>query len=478
MMPTVSEEQRRMDPRIWVAQLLLLVSILSYIALGFANRASTDDYCFASRAVEHGFWQSQAWWWNNWQGTYSSTFVQSVIGALAAWQFSPFLLIFFWNLTAFWAVREWMLLLGMRPGLLAPLVSMGLLFAALSGTANVFQSVFWVSGAVTYTSPLILLCASMAVLARALRRTHDSLLSYTALIAGLAIGSAGFSPIYAVVQVAVFVLIFGALQLFAPPALRKRGQILAGTAFIFALLGLLLMYTAPGTSIRSSRMDLDSSWISILLRAVLNTLLYFTYALTVSSPWAILFAFALGGWIGLRYVPLDAVQRRLAQQRSFRRIAWITAFIYALLFTAFFVPSFAAGGPPPLRAGIIIQSLTVLMVFGWGLSMGMGLQQAAPFPAVARMTGAVALLLVFVLGPLGTTLDLAGRMGDFYTFAREWDERDAYLRSLPDGAEATIQSFSFDLADVYLVERLEPDPGLRACLATYHGLAQIQVVDR
>lgn len=477
-MNTAAEDPQRSDPRLLVALLALLLPLLAYIVLGFANRASTDDYCFASRAVEYGFWESQAWWWNNWQGTYSSTFVQSVIGALAAWQVSPFLLIFFWNLTAFWAVREWMLLLGLRPSRLALLASLGLIFAAFSGTANVFQSVFWVSGAVTYTSPLILLCAAMAVLARALRRTDDALLPYAALIAGLAIASAGFSPIYAVVQVATFVLTFGALQLFAPPALRQRGQILAGTAFLFAVLGLLLMYTAPGTSIRSSRMDLDPSWISILLRALINTLLYFTYAFTVASPWAILFIFVLGGWVGLRFVTLDAAQRRLAQQRSFRRIVWITAFIYALLFTAFFVPSFAAGGPPPLRAGIIIQSLTVLMVFGWGLSMGLGLQNAAPFPAVARVLGTAALLLVFVLGPLGTTIDLGGQAGDFYTFAREWDERDAYLRSLPDGAEGTIQPFSFDLADVYLVERLEPDAGLRACLATFHGLSQIQVADR
>lgn len=55
-----------------------LVAIpIPFVLLSFFNHPSRDDFCYANKVLEQGFWNSQINWYNNWTGRYFSTGILS-----------------------------------------------------------------------------------------------------------------------------------------------------------------------------------------------------------------------------------------------------------------------------------------------------------------------------------------------------------------------------------------------------------------
>lgn len=69
----------------YIVTAALLLPLLSHIYLGQYNRALADDFCFTEQAQNLGIIGTMDWWYNNWTGTYSSTFFQSITGLSGMW---------------------------------------------------------------------------------------------------------------------------------------------------------------------------------------------------------------------------------------------------------------------------------------------------------------------------------------------------------------------------------------------------------
>jgi hypothetical protein len=147
--------------RLWLP--LAIVGVLTgalllaaHAYMGTFSRYLADDFCTASTLRHLGFLGSQANWYQTWTGRYAYTFVVSltqVFGpGLTPWL--PATVLVAWAAAVVYAVRR---LQGPKtPWMIAAAIAAIHIVGTLTGSPNVYQSLYWQTGMVTYTLPLVL----------------------------------------------------------------------------------------------------------------------------------------------------------------------------------------------------------------------------------------------------------------------------------------------------------------------------------
>ncbi|MBC8171504.1 MAG: hypothetical protein H7X77_07515 [Anaerolineae bacterium] len=461
----------------------LLAPLLAHLYLGQFNRALADDFCFTAIVQAQGITGALDHWYNNWTGTYSSTFFQSMVGLGYAWRWVPIVLTTLWLLAAFWTMYQVATVFQLKQrGLIAVITGTMLVYAANDGAANIYQSLYWTSGAITYTLPLILLTFNLGVIILGLRTSEaDELpLPHLALSAGLCMVAGGFSPLFAVFQLVVMGLAFLACLIFAAPTWKRRGLVLFAGAMVFAFIALIILYIAPGNAIRRDRFTLEESYIKMGIKAFNGALAFIPLSALRLSPMAIIAPLVLGMMIGLNYHPRNSNQRRFQRYLQLRRMAITGVAGFILIFVCMLVAVVSINALPPARGYIAPQTALVLTVFAWGYIMGMGLQAsfADRASSTMMMVGRLVVLVVLGLGPVlaaGRTLANFPRMR---TFAQEWDQRNAEIETIAHmdaEADVVVEPFTFDFADRVGVTALRTDTARNTCVADYYGVKSIRV---
>jgi hypothetical protein len=431
--------------------IVLLLPVLAHFVLGSYNRALADDFCFTADAWLRGLWGTLDWYYNNWTGTYSSTFFQSSIGVMQVWRYMPLILVGLFSAACWWAAWQFAVTfrLAYRRYTAAALGFL-LAFGAISGTANVFQSFYWTSGGVTYTSPMIVLIFHAGLLLAFLRQDAPARWWQYVVMAVLPLFSGGFAPLYAVFQVAAFGVTLALAWRCAPQERRTRALRLLAVGWVFALIALLILLAAPGNVTRQAAFDDLLPLPQAILQTLTGTLSYIPTALVYLSPWSLIVPFFLAGLIAFSSHPLTASERYQANRRSLRWLGLAGLVGYILMAAAFFTALYSIGQLPPARAYIIPQAALVLLAMAWGYIMGLGLQKkyAPAQPGSLSPLVLAAALALLMLGVLPYTAEVFSLVPDFQVYAAEWDARDTLLSTTDaQGAVITIQPFTVDLAD-------------------------------
>ena len=243
-----------------VAALFLAALTAALVALAYVGlyaRYMADDYCTADSLHKLGFLAFQRRWYTEWTGRFSF----SLLLAAAEWvgpAVVPFLAasaIACWVVGAVWSVYRVAILLALpRPLLTSLLLGELVVFATLNGAHNIAQSLYWQSGMLTYTPPLILFTFFVGVACRAVwRRLNGRAGRVETLACGaLALVAGGFSESHALLQVGALALALFALYLYAPAALKRAAlpPVVAGLAC--ALAAVCVVVLAPGNAVRMS----------------------------------------------------------------------------------------------------------------------------------------------------------------------------------------------------------------------------------
>ncbi|MGI9102298.1 MAG: DUF6056 family protein [Terriglobales bacterium] len=367
---------------------------------------------------------------------------------------------------AAWLCALWWLALEMLPkhhdrAFDALLCASTLLFAVLASTPSLGQAVYWEMQLLTYTAPLILATAAVALLVR-LARTRSGTWLYLAGFLGFVI--AGFSEIGA----AVFFVAAAAAALFAgrgaggsqPQAARRFGVTIA----VAMLLGLIVMGMAPATAVRAKQLDQPPSVFFGLTRSVVFTVLFLARSF-LFCPLASVAPLAVGMLLAGKYRPTF---RGASRQRVLAAGATCSL---VLLLVAFLPTAYVLSGPPPSRALIIPQYILVLAMFGAGWVLA---DKVAPI----RVWRALAIVLL-VLAPLVSLAETLARVPGASTYAAVWDRRDAQLRDAAARAEThvRVQALPERLSLVRGVELPTADPNfwVNQSMAAYYGIRSITV---
>ena len=420
-----------------VTILVLLAPLAAHAYLGSYSRYIADDFCTAGFMQRDGFWGSQAVWYQTWSGRFAFTFLINIthlagsrltpwLPALAVSGWAAVLIAFFrpWNGTG---LRRWSWLpLTILAGLVLSL--------AFRGAPNIYQSLYWQTGLLTYSLPLILGTAYLAWLHRRIARAeHGAPVGVVAALLSAAITfiAGGFSETYVSVQTGALAAGFlGAIGVFRGP--RRGGAIrLLAAGLLGSLLALAVIVIAPGNDVRRSLMAPPPELWVLLRRTVYDA---YIYIYQVAKYQTIPLIGALAGPFLLAFISGGSPDEASGNSpRRWRLPVLAIPPVTAWMVTIPFAPSeYAISSYPDDRVLITQQYVLFLGLVLWAWCVGRWAIAALRSRAarVAPMATALFLPVLALLFWLAaaSVQKTAEELPVYREYVAFWDRRDRVLR--------------------------------------------------
>ncbi len=204
--------------------LFALVKIFSIVPF---TRLSADDFAYGGTVLTEGFLKSQEYWYLNWSGRFSSTFIQTSFGYIQGdgkniiFSITTYIAL----LVAFYTFISNHFKTDKFNTILMSILSFSFLYQL---STNKMENWYWMSGSATYLWPIIFTMFSLS--------TKSRLLSII-----LAFVAAGSNETFALISSVIYM----SLLLFSQT--KKRYLYLA----IGSIVGLVVVSMAPGNNVRS-----------------------------------------------------------------------------------------------------------------------------------------------------------------------------------------------------------------------------------
>jgi len=243
------------------ATLILILSAsiptLLFAYLGQFSRLMSDDYLFMGLFQEFGIWDSLLYWRLHWSGEYTTHLFWGLLTQLGESAASAFpLVVIAGTVVGYaWLANAVLAYAGISANRRAIVVAL----ASFSATATINgfisgQSFYFLSGAVDYTWPAVMLLILSAIGVETARRLHERIhhLLAAAAAAIFMFINAGFSEMFMVFQLSLISLVIGFVYAFYFGLYRKAYLSLAAAAFLGTCVSLLVQFTAPGVAIRAA----------------------------------------------------------------------------------------------------------------------------------------------------------------------------------------------------------------------------------
>lgn len=322
----------------------ILSSLVPYFVLAFFSYPSTDDFAYATKVLDYGFWAGQTETYNTWSGRYFATFLLSFNPVAQKWIWGypllPFsLLLGLWGSLCYaltYAVNSG------QPESSHPLLSKKQIFWASTVIFSIFlsqiqtpvQAIYWMAGAVTYTLPLIMVTIASGLF---FKLYSQGTLSFHHWISLLILG-----PVIVGCNETIMLQWMALLSLLLYFLYRRHRKINLGllAVFLLSFMGSLVVILAPGNKVRTSHFqDAHRPFYAIYrtLGACIEHSVQF-----LSLPLILLSLVVLGWTLQNREAILSRIPNRMPK--------WlILAFFATMMISAFFPAMWAMGGNPPER---------------------------------------------------------------------------------------------------------------------------------
>jgi hypothetical protein len=235
-----------------------------------------DDYCSAAALKTQGFWGAQSYWWQNWSGRYSFSFVISLVELLGLTivPILPGLVIILWLLSIVWGCLPLLKNLQVSNAITGALFLSGAaLWMTYRSVDDYPQIVYWQTGILTYPVSIILFFVGLGI---AVRRSFEPVrLKWWELLLWflLAFVAGGFSETGVVVQIALL----ATLLILVVLTKNKDGSILIPllvASLIGSVLSLLVIALSPGNAVRSAGFQNTPPFNQSLSGSLIETLAF------------------------------------------------------------------------------------------------------------------------------------------------------------------------------------------------------------
>ena len=463
------------------AGLAAALPIAAHAYLGTYSRYIADDFCTASTLRRFGLLASQSYWYETWTGRYSYTFAvslaQSIGPALTPWL--TLLILIAWIVFITYAAQAMLGLRGIAP--VAVALATVHVFSTLDGSPSVYQSLYWQTGMVTYTLPLVLSVVYAAWLWGAgLGRQgprNTAAACTISLAAGFLLG--GFSETYATLQTSALVLLLLSMPWLIARGKRSRAASLAAAGLAGSLLAGLTIALAPGTGIRRALMPAAPEfmpWAEATLRDG-----YLFLARTVKgSPEAIVLSIALPCVLVLLFASErdpKAQTGKGAGVGSLLPLLLLPIATPILMLSTIAPYEFAISSYPDARVLITTMFVLITGLAAWGAYLGKLLAGSTRMRSFPARLVALSLAVLVVVGLLAvsvrsasTILDQAEAARDY---ARSWDTRDRNLRQAAAAESGQVPAASLRHMGGLAEIGHDPEEWINRCVAGTYGVESV-----
>ncbi|MFF2650157.1 DUF6056 family protein [Streptomyces sp. NPDC058045] len=344
----------------------------------------------------------------------------------------------------------------------------------LLGSPNTYKTFYWPAASVSHTLPPVLACAAAIPVLRASTRRGRILALLTVVIAGVSLGLLSEETSIVVCAVLACALLISGRAF--PEARREYLRTCSAAGILSVVIGILVLYTSPGSLHRREKKHAGTMLTADSLRASLHA--FREIAAAVLTTWPYLGAVAAGVILGLL---IRGPLGRRAPGKTDALVA--SAGVCALLVSGYVCtvityPVFGRGVVTSTRLWNDYLLLYILLLVYAGTLLTRTLRsRALPTPAVRKgvgVLGAVAAATVCVLACVTLTTSLSGLGSQMRTHAQLWDAQDQRMR---DQAAAGAQVLPY--TPLHLSKMTEPfrhhgrAQWPASCIADYYGVRRI-----
>jgi hypothetical protein len=452
--------------------------------VGWYSRYMADDYCTVGVLREMGFSQSQQYWYTSWSGRFAFTFfvnVAEIIGPSVV-RVLPAAFVLLWLAAMVFLIRRSLHALGCQPhtGIVLSLAAVVLL-GTLWGAPNIYQSIYWQTGLLTYAVPLILLSGYLGWLLRRHSRQQPGRTGWAlvAVSAAAAFVIGGFSETNLSLQMLALLML---LTISVYQARKKSGAAnrwLITAGLVGSLAAATVIIAAPGNDVRQGLMPTPSGSFEWLGRTAWDVLLFANRGLqrlTLTTVLVTMVPFLLAFFPSRE----DARQSegKIEELRKWGALVLLIPPCTALLMFATIAPyEYVVSTYPDGRVLITTQFVLVAGLAAWGFAVGRLARAVLPLSPIAKPGVYAAVWLVALVpisvGVVRATLHSLEPLADAQEFAVTWDQRDHTIKQAVEGGEQVMAARSLNHMGGLAEIGRDPDEWINRCVAQSYGLKRV-----
>jgi hypothetical protein len=428
-----------------VALILISIPFLIYFGIAAQTRYLADDFCMCRTLNDYGLIESQSWWYQNWSGRYSFfAFVHALV------YFGPVIVPIWVTLTVIAlplviyklisSLKDRMNLkkIDNRYIILASSI-LGLFY--FSSLQSINQSLFWLSGSLTYVWPIIFFLFTLTLY---VKKKNPFYILLSSLV------TAGFSEQFAVVQV-VIVGVFWLAEIYRSKNnknFKNKDLINISSWVIGAFTGFIIVLLSPGNEIRTEAIKKAGvvtrpSIEYVLSHGILDAILYMLNFM--AQNFGIVFSLIICGY-------LVAKKLLMTKNRRISTAIILIGFASFLLsiFTVSIVGTYALGGLPGERSLAIPNFLLLVALGFFGALISIAMKNYDDYTKkITAGLMSIAILFTFQAIVLAATTSFPFFREKIYSrYALKWDETYTYINGeLVDNGLPGIGN-TFGLTDV------------------------------
>jgi hypothetical protein len=474
-MLTESPATLRLNRIVLLVGLAIMLGGLSlFIYLSYYNRYWADDWCYNADYLLKGFMETLRGYFYDTTYTPSRYSVTIFAGLLNVFDISGVqwmtpLTILFWTAGLIFLFRNIARFTGFQiDSALIALFSALIVYFSIYLTPHLYQSLYWRTGLLTYTTPLVLTTWLFVLITRQGLVVKPSnwetvLAGVLALLAG-GCSEAGTTVLISALGVYVLLASIGAYR---KQTWALKTLPIAVVSLIFAIVALCLLIFAPSTLIRKARYGEPTSFAE-LPRLIFN----YTYAffvLSVKDYHHILIAL-ISALIGFVY-PITGARSYKFHKYIFLDV--VVVVVTVLLVAASLTPSiYIERGLPAPRTMIIPRFIAVI-----GFALG-GWVAGSAFREIWKarwlQTSAAVLLLISFAFPVYTFVKLSDLISIYSQRTQAWDAREAVIQQALLAESSRVTVTAIDGLPVSGIRDFDPKEKagywITQCAAEYYGI--------
>jgi hypothetical protein len=475
----ITRSRRIIVPALAIISVTLLIPLVSQAMVGTHSRYLADDYCTAGDMRVNGFVQSQTDMYMNWSGRFSFTFLVNIVHLFGP-RLVPLLpaasilslllaqLLLWRNFTA--QSRKPLAMLS------AFTISAAVVLFVLGGVPSIYQSLYWLTGMLTYFMPLILLSFLLASHMRSTIHKPGALPIVAA--AALSFFAGGFSETYVVIQTAILSLLL-VLNLMRIREVKDSLQLPLVLSGLLGSAGAgLVILIAPGNAMRQALMTAPAALDQVLRNSLWDAIIYSNRILR-SETLSLFLILAIPMMVSAIRSTGETHRTQWPVKRLLIALL-VTPFLTYFLVALTFAPSeYAISSYPDARVLITTQFILGLGLAAWGWLLGMLWRLVGNRVAPIRWQGATTAILLplgLAIGALAMRTELTdsrAMLSKMQGFSQTWDVRDATIRQAATEGVTELRARSLTHMDGLAELERDPDEWINRCIAQYYGLESI-----
>jgi hypothetical protein len=349
------------------------------------------------------------------------------------------------------------------------LVSSLIVYFSIYFSPHIYQSLYWRTGMLTYTSPLVFMTWIFALItAQSLREIPSAWI--TVLAGLLAFLGGGFSEASTTVMVSIlglYVVISGFVAYRYKQTWAAKSFVTAVVALFFGLVAMAMLVFAPTTQIRKERYGEPAS-----IPQLITLLFNYTYAFFVATikGYQHILVFLLSFFLGIIWHATSG--RNSKPINSFLAAGLIFALAILLVAASLAPSAYVEKGLPAPRTMIIPSFIAVLgyVLSGWFL----GITVRESISVKWLEPAALVLLLIAYVFPIYSLWVTAQKIPIYAERTQAWDVRNNTILTALNNGEDRVEVLGIDGLPIGGIRDFDPRGKkgfwITKCAMDYYGI--------